>query len=199
MADGCAAMRKRYGLRTLGACSAIAVAALTLWAGASFSGDPRSERAAWQEKYRRPAEIPFPEGNGYTEAKFKLGQTLFFDPILSGSKTRACATCHNPGLSWGDGLPKAIGEKQVALPLRTPTILNVAWGEQLGWDGHFRNLEAVAFGPITGPKNMNMPESQLMQRLSAIPGCRGNSLIFRRPSRRSEAPGTPPFTDRQRR
>jgi len=154
----------------LGACSAAAIAALTLWAGASFSSDPRSERAAWQEKYRRPAEIPFPEGNGYTEAKFKLGQTLFFDPILSGSKTRACATCHNPGLSWGDGLPKAIGEKQAALPVRTPTILNVAWGEQLGWDGHFRSLEAVAFGPITGPKNMNMPEPQLMQRLSAIPG-----------------------------
>jgi len=48
--------------------------------------------------------------------------------------------------------------------------LNVAWGEQLGWDGHFRNLEAVAFGPLLSPGNMNMQEPQLIARLSAIPG-----------------------------
>src|ERR1041385_3131660 len=141
-----------------------------LWAGASFSGDAVSDRAALQEKYRRPAEIPFPEGNVYSEPKFRLGRMLFFDPILSGSESRSCASCHNPGLSWGDGLPRAIGEKQVPLSLRAPTLLNVAWGEQLGWDGHFRNLEAVAFGPILAPGNMNMPEPQLIARLSAIPG-----------------------------
>ena len=94
--------------------------ALTLWAGASFSSDAPADRASWQEKYRRPAEIPFPEGNAYSEAKFKLGRMLFFDPILSGSEARACASCHNPGLSWADGLPRAIGEKQATLPLRTP-------------------------------------------------------------------------------
>ena len=35
------------------------------------------------------------------------------------------------------------------LPLRSPTLLNVAWIPKLGWDGHFRNLEEVAMGPIT--------------------------------------------------
>ena len=95
---------------------------------------------------------------------------LFFDPILSGSGSRSCATCHNPGLSWGDGLPRAIGEKQVALPVKSPTLLNVAWTPRLGWDGHFRNLEAVAYGPITAPGNMNMSEKELNDRLSNIPG-----------------------------
>ncbi len=143
---------------------------MALWAGASYSSDTSGDRASLQKKYQRPAEIPFPEGDTFSEAKSKLGKMLFFDPILSGSKSRSCATCHNPGLSWADGLPRAIGEKQAALPVRTPTILNVAWGEQLGWDGHFRTLEAVAFGPIGSPKNMNMPEPQLIQRLTAIPG-----------------------------
>ena len=41
---------------------------------------------------------------------------------------------------------------------------------KLGWDGHFRDLEAVAFGPILSPANMNMPEKALIERLSAIPG-----------------------------
>ena len=95
---------------------------------------------------------------------------LFFDPILSGSGTRSCATCHNPGLSWGDGLPRAVGEKQAALPVRSPTLLNVAWTPRLAWDGHFRNLEAVAYGPITAPGNMNMSEKELNERLSNIPG-----------------------------
>jgi len=49
-------------------------------------------RHALQEKYRRPATVPYPKDNHYSEAKFKLGRVLFFDPILSGSGTRSCAT-----------------------------------------------------------------------------------------------------------
>ena len=112
------------------------------------------DRQALQEKYRRPAEIPFPKNNPYSDVKFNLGRTLFFDPILSGSGVRSCASCHNPGLSWADGQPRAIGEKQEALPLRTPTLLDVAWTPKLGWDGHFRDLEGVAMSAITSPTNM---------------------------------------------
>ncbi len=164
-------MRKHHGIRATWACGGIFFSfALTLWPNSSLPGDESVDRASWQQKYQRPAEIPFPEGNTYSESKSKLGRMLFFDPILSGSKSRACTSCHNPGLSWADGLPRAIGEKQSTLPVRTPTLLNVAWGAQLGWNGHFRNLEAVTFGPISAPKNMNMPEPLLITRLSAIPG-----------------------------
>ncbi len=142
--------------------------ALLLGAGASLSGGAPPDRATLQAKYRRPAQIPFPESNPYSEGKSKLGRMLFFDPILSGSRSQACASCHNPSLSWADGLPRAIGEKP--MPVRTPTLLNVAWTPQLAWDGHFRNLEAVAFGPIASPKIMNLPEQELIKRLSNIPG-----------------------------
>jgi cytochrome c peroxidase len=127
-------------------------------------------REASKLSYRRPQGIPFPPDDPYTAAKAALGQALFFDPLLSESGTRSCATCHNPGLSWGDGLPRAIGEKQLALPLRTPTILNVAWVRLLGWDGKYRDLESVAFGPLLSPANMNTTEAQLLSRLAAIPG-----------------------------
>ena len=150
--------------------SLVAALALPLWAGALIADDVRLDRASWQEKYRRPAEIPFPSDNPYTEAKSKLGRMLFFDPILSGSMTRSCASCHQPTLSWSDGLPRAIGEKEIVLPFRAPTLLAVAWTPRLGWDGHFRDLEAVAFGPITAPNNMNLPERVLIERLASIPG-----------------------------
>ena len=95
---------------------------------------------------------------------------LFFDPLLSRSQTRACATCHNPSLSWSDGLPRAVGEDPKGLPIRSPTLIDVAFFEPLGWDGKFKSLESVAFGPILNPANMNMTEPELIARLSAIPG-----------------------------
>ncbi len=143
---------------------------LLLSARPSVAEEAKPERAVSREDYRRPAEIPFPEENPYSEAKAELGRKLFFDPILSGSRVRSCATCHNPGLSWGDGLPRALGEGQAVLALRAPTLIDIAWIDRLGWDGKFRDLESVAFGPITSPANMNLPESDLIARLSSISG-----------------------------
>ena len=148
----------------------LAALLVLLSVGGAVSGAAAEDRQTLREKYRQPAEIPFPKNNPYSDAKLNLGATLFFDPILSGSGVRSCASCHNPGLSWADGQPRAIGEKQQTLPLRTPTLINVAWVPKLGWDGHFRDLESVAMGPITAPGNMNLSEKELVQRLSAIPG-----------------------------
>jgi cytochrome c peroxidase len=146
--------------------------ALLLSAGQSIFGATEIGLHALRAQYRRPAEIPYPKDNPYSHAKYELGRMLFFDPILSDVKVRSCSTCHNPGLSWADGEPHALGEKQVALSsgLRTPTLLNVAWTPKLGWDGHFGSLEGVAMNPITSPENMNLPVASLIERLSAIPG-----------------------------
>lgn len=40
----------------------------------------------------------------------ELGRSLFFDPILSGNRNIACATCHDPALGTGDGVSLSIGE-----------------------------------------------------------------------------------------
>ena len=39
-----------------------------------------------------------------------LGQQLFYDPILSGNKEVACATCHHPAFGTGDGLSLGLGD-----------------------------------------------------------------------------------------
>jgi cytochrome c peroxidase len=144
--------------------------ALAIGVNSSWSKETAPDRAAWKAKYHRPAEIPFPKGDPYSDAKSTLGRMLFWDPLLSGSRTMSCASCHNPALSWSDGLARAVGATDDKLTLRTPTLLNVAWTPQLGWTGHFSSLEAVTFGPITGISNMNLPKQALIKRLSAIPG-----------------------------
>ena len=64
----------------------------------------------------RPPIPSFPEDNPYTAAKAELGRRLFFDPILSGSGTHSCASCHNPSLSWGDGLPGQLEKGRLLCP-----------------------------------------------------------------------------------
>ena len=46
---------------------------------------------------------------GKVEAVYKLGEKLFFDPLLSGNKNISCASCHDPAKASGDALPLPIG------------------------------------------------------------------------------------------
>ena len=45
----------------------------------------------------------------------RLGQLLFYDPILSGNRNIACATCHHPSLGTADGTALGLGEGAVGL------------------------------------------------------------------------------------
>jgi cytochrome c peroxidase len=143
---------------------------LPLSVGASVAENvPADSFDALREKYLRPAAIPYPDDDPYSATKESLGRALFFDPILSASGTHACATCHQPGLAFGDGLPLAVGDSHQKLPQRTPTLFDVAWIDRYGWDGKFPALERVVFGPIVSSKNLNLPEPKLIARLSARP------------------------------
>ncbi len=51
-----------------------------------------------------PPALPPPD-----PALYVLGEALFFDPILSGNRDIACATCHHPLLATGDGLSLGLG------------------------------------------------------------------------------------------
>lgn len=52
-------------------------------------------------------------------ARAELGRLLFFDPILSGDRNIACATCHHPAFAMADGRVLPIGTGGQGLgPLR---------------------------------------------------------------------------------
>jgi cytochrome c peroxidase len=145
---------------------------LPLFVAGSVADNGPSGIASLRDLYRRPAAIPYPEDDPYSVAKAKLGRTLFFDPILSESRSHSCASCHNPGLSWQDGLPLALGDSGHAMMLRTPTLLNVAWLDRLGWDGKFPSLETFAFTPVLSGANMHMTEPDAIKRLAERPDYR---------------------------
>jgi cytochrome c peroxidase len=117
-------------------------------------------------KFRRaPLRTP-----AATAARIELGRTLFFDPRLSRANFISCATCHNPGFSWGDALPRAIGHGMKTLGRRTPTVLNIGWAEAFFWDGRAETLEQQALGPIAAAGEMNLPHDEMVKRLQSIAG-----------------------------
>ncbi|MGB9365079.1 MAG: cytochrome c peroxidase [Xanthobacteraceae bacterium] len=123
--------------------------------------------AALKEKFRRPAAIPFPASNSYTEAKRALGETLFHDKRLSADGTFACATCHIRTKGFSDGRVTAIGVPGRPLARHAPTLWNLAWAGPVFWDGRARSLEEQVAGPIVAPDEMAQPMDRLIARLVA--------------------------------
>lgn len=70
--------------------------ALTCLAAPAYAADP-------------PACTPF--GMTAQDARLvTLGQLLFYDPILSGGREVACATCHHPDHATADGVALGLGD-----------------------------------------------------------------------------------------
>ena len=65
----------------------------------------------------------------------KLGQHLFFDPILSANLKRSCASCHNPNLAFTDGYPTSLSLKEGQnITRNAPTLVNAIFSEKFFYD-----------------------------------------------------------------
>lgn len=56
-----------------------------------------------------PLTVNTPADNPQTTSKIALGKLLFWDPILSGNKDVACASCHHASLGYSDAIDLSIG------------------------------------------------------------------------------------------
>ena len=48
-------------------------------------------------------------------SEVELGQLLFYDPILSGSREVACASCHHPSFGTSDGVSLGLGDGGIGI------------------------------------------------------------------------------------
>jgi cytochrome c peroxidase len=136
---------------------------------AAAGADTTSAELDLLARYRPPQALPSP-GDASEKKKIELGKSLFFDPVLSGTSSTSCASCHNPGLSWGDGLPRAVGDDGQLMKLRAPTLIDIYQLPRLGWDGKFRDIESVTFAAITSSGNMNLAAAEALARIAKIQG-----------------------------
>lgn len=117
--------------------------------------------------FARPDTVPFPAGNPYSPAKARLGETLFFDPLLSRDNDRSCGSCHAPDMGFEDGRALGLAIGGGDLPRAVPTVLNSAWGEHFFWDGRATSLEEQALGPIQADLEMAQNLDDLVAELRA--------------------------------
>lgn len=99
-----------------------------------------------------------------------LGEALFFETELSGNRDVSCATCHQPTLALGDGLPLSIGTggsglgpsreadpRRPLVPRNAIALLNsgVPDWDTFFWDGR---VQTLADGSYATPAGDELPE-----------------------------------------
>ena len=132
-----------------------------------------------------PQTVTAPADNPTTADKVALGRLLFWDPILSGNRDVACASCHHPRFGYAEDLDLSVGVNGVGLgrnrrfqspnsipfvKRNSPTMLNV------GFNGANR---AGQYAPPTAPMFWDMRvaslESQSLEPIKSFEEMRGDT------------------------
>jgi cytochrome c peroxidase len=98
-----------------------------------------------------------------SDAAARLGQRLFFDGSLSASGEISCATCHDPGLGFGDG--KRVSEGIGTMTRNAQALWNVAHQRWFFWDGRADSLWAQCLQPLEHPDEMGATRTGLARRV----------------------------------
>ncbi len=104
------------------------------------------------------------------EEVIKLGRALFFDPALSANDLRSCASCHQPGLAFTDGLPLSQAfEPGKTLTRNAPTVINSVLQRKLFHDGRAFTFEDQAGQVMSNPLEMHNDFSAVATKLRNSP------------------------------
>jgi cytochrome c peroxidase len=102
------------------------------------------------------------------EKVIDLGRTLFFDPALSANNLRACASCHQPGKAFTDGLALSEAfEPGKKLTRNAPTIINAVLQRKLFHDGRSFTFEDQAGQVMNNPLEMHGDFSTVAKKIKA--------------------------------
>lgn len=106
-----------------------------------------------------------PDTNPLTREAAALGERLFADPILSGDRSIACASCHQPDHAFSDSVPFSRGAYDARAARNTPTLMNRAYGRTFFWNGRAASLEEAVLQPIRNPIELNLSLDEAVARL----------------------------------
>ncbi|UZR99253.1 cytochrome-c peroxidase [Chondrinema litorale] len=102
----------------------------------------------------------------FTPEVLNLGKTLFFDPALSKTNERACASCHQPSIGFTDGLPKSIATGfEGTVERNSPTLLNAVYADRFFYDLRSEVLELQLDHVITSHKEFSTNYLDLFDKL----------------------------------
>lgn len=94
-----------------------------------------------------------------------LGQTLFFDPELSGNRNISCATCHLPANHSADRRVLGVGQDRARLTRQVPALFNRGGSDPFFWDGRLE----LGFGGIVGPVELPKGLGSILEAQALLP------------------------------
>lgn len=116
----------------------------------------------------------FPHGGSRGDTT--LGRLLFAEKALSGNNSRSCASCHQPGRYFTDGLIRNRSLAGDILPRHTPGLLYACYQYSQFWDGRVKSLEEQVRAVMHSPQEMNASDDTVIQRLRLKPAYTGITM-----------------------
>jgi cytochrome c peroxidase len=95
-----------------------------------------------------------------------LGRQLFFNPALSSTRRRSCATCHQPSLAFSDRRRVAAVDPGSGRVRNTPTLLNAGLQRTQFADQRVLFLEFQFEQVMSNPREMALAPDDAARRLS---------------------------------
>ncbi len=106
--------------------------------------------------------------NPLTTEGVKLGRMLFYDKILSRTKTQACASCHMQEFAFNDTARFSIGVNNLRGGRNAMSVFNMAWNtNQFFWDGRSNLLRHQSLKPIQDNLEMDETLANVVSKLQA--------------------------------
>lgn len=96
-----------------------------------------------------------------------LGKLLFNDPIISNDEKISCATCHQSGKAFADGIPKSLSNVQGKTVLRnSPTLINAVYSDRYFYDLRAFTLEQQVEHVIFNTDEFNTAYNVILKKLN---------------------------------
>lgn len=121
-----------------------------------------------EELYENLGPFPNPPDNILTYEGIKLGQFLFYDPILSKDNSMSCSSCHHPDKAFTDGVALSTGVDGLMTPRSSMSLINSAYYTKgLFWDGRVQSLEEQALLPVEDEIELHETWPNVIEKLKA--------------------------------
>lgn len=105
------------------------------------------------------------------EAITRLGSFLFYDDMLSHDMSMSCATCHQPGKAFTDGLALSSSKHiQEAHSRNTPTLINSVYSQRFFYDLRAQKLNNQILEVFANPNEFHADFELIENRLLDSPG-----------------------------
>ena len=109
--------------------------------------------------------MPIPEDNPMTLEGIELGRHLFYEKMLSGDNTQACASCHLQEYAFAENTKFSTGIDGFEGTRNAMPIANLGWSPKLFWDGKANSLEELVLFPIQSEVEMHESVFRAVRKL----------------------------------